>query len=129
MKKRILVLDDNNDILAVLEDVLSHEGFEAITVDYTEDFLALVRFYRPDLILLDFSLNGENGGVLCTRLKNDPEFAGTPVIIFSAFSNRGFQKGTYGCDYFINKPFDLVDLIASIRMLTVQEPVKPGIER
>ena len=118
MRKRILILDDDKDILDVLEEILIYEDYEVSIVESTDELFNLVRAYQPSLILLDFSLKGMDGGVWCAKLKSDPEFAEIPVVIFTAYSNKGIEKGTYGCDDFIAKPFDLEDLLTRIDILT-----------
>jgi len=125
MGKRILILDNDKDLLYVLQEVMDMEGFEASIVQSTDDLLQLVRSYQPDLILLDFSLDGIDGGTWCKQLKSDPEFAHIPVIIFSAYIDKGLAKGTYGCDDFIDKPFNLDDLINRIKLLTTSAPNQP----
>ena len=120
MKKRILILDDDPDILEILQVILSEEGFEAILVESTDDLLDLVRLHRPCLILLDFGLRGGiTGGEWCVKLKSDMEFSRIPVIIFTAYSNKGIAAGTFGCDDFLPKPFDIEDLVARVRFLTL----------
>lgn len=121
MKKRILILDDDQSILEILNEVFSYEGFDAITVETTDDLLELVRRYEPALILLDYALNGKNGGTWCQQLKDSSEFSHIPVVIFSAYSNKGICKGSFGCDEFIAKPFDLEDLVSPIKTLISQE--------
>ncbi|AYL95238.1 response regulator [Mucilaginibacter celer] len=69
MKKRILIFDDDVAVLEVLQMVLDYEGFEADIVEKSDDFLSLVRLYKPSLILMDFSLGGMNGGDWCNLLK------------------------------------------------------------
>lgn len=63
-----------------------------------------------------------NGGEGCARLKNDIEFAAIPVIIFTAYSNKGLEKGTYSCDDFIAKPFDIKSLLSRVNVLTENTP-------
>lgn len=121
MKKRILILDDNQSVLDMLQEVLVYEGFEAIIIDETNDLFNLITLHQPALILLDFRLNGKNGGAWCEQLKSNPEFMHIPVILFTAYSNKGIEQGRFGCDDFIAKPFDLFDLIARIKRLTVKD--------
>ncbi|MEO3407357.1 response regulator [Mucilaginibacter sp. CAU 1740] len=118
MRKRILIFDDDVAVLEVLQMVLDYEGFEADIIEKTGGFLSLVRFYQPSLILLDFSLKGLSGGDWCALLKKSTEFKAIPVILLTAYSNKGLEKGTYGCDDFIAKPFNVVDLISRINLLT-----------
>lgn len=120
MNGRILIVDDDENVLAVLNEVFTYEGFDALTVPQTDDLFELVRAYEPALVLLDFSLGGKNGGVWCEQLKGDAEFAKLPVIIYTAYSNKGIKKGSYGCDDFIAKPFDLEDLVGRIKFLVKQ---------
>jgi DNA-binding response OmpR family regulator len=120
MKKRILILDDDEDILYILNEVMDYAGYETLLVAITDDLFGLIRKFKPTLILLDFALHGIDGGTWCTELKKNPEFAHIPVIIFTAYSNKGIEKGTYGCDDFIEKPFELTDLMNRIDLLTSQ---------
>jgi len=124
MMKRILILDDDTAVLDVLQQLLEYEGFESFIINETDDLISLVRICHPTLILLDFALHGQNGGDWCVQLKSTREFAAIPVIIYTAYSNKGIQKGTYGCDDFIAKPFDIDDLITRITSLINVIPIE-----
>lgn len=121
LNKRILILDDDVAVLDILQVLLDYEGFEGIIIQKTDDLFSLIRCYQPALMLLDFGLHGITGGEWCTQLKATTEFRAIPVIIFTAYSNKGFKKGSFGCDDFIPKPFDLEDLILRIRSLIGKE--------
>ncbi|MBD1363053.1 response regulator [Mucilaginibacter sp. ZT4R22] len=120
MRKRILVLDDDAAVLDILQVLFDYEGFEAIVVQDTHDLISLVRQHQPGLILLDFYLNDINGGDWCSQLKKDPEFTAIPVIIFTAGS-KPITKGSYGCDDFIAKPFDIDDLVKRVKILVTRD--------
>ncbi|MDN3550211.1 response regulator [Mucilaginibacter aquaedulcis] len=115
-------MDDDTAVLDVLKELLNYEGFEPFIVEATDDLIGLVRLCQPSLILLDYGLHGKNGGEWCAQLKSSLEFAAIPVIIYTAYCNKGIQKGTYGCDDFIAKPFDIDDMISRINLLITIPP-------
>ena len=114
MLKRVLVLDDNQDILEIVHEALSYEHFEVKSVSESGKVMALVAEFSPDLVILDYRVAGENGGEICKQIKSNPEFNDIPVIIFSAYINHNDEVLAYGCDAIINKPFDLIELIETI---------------
>jgi len=114
MQKKILLIDNDPDILAVMQEALDYEGFEVFTASKAEDIVSLVCNIKPDLLLIDYILDGINGGELCHQLKADHKTAALPVIIISAYPRVLKSLGYYGCDAFIPKPFDLYDLIDQI---------------
>ena len=117
MSKRILVLDDNHDILDVVSETLSYEQFEVQSTSRGEMVIPLMEKFVPDLIILDYRVAGINGGELCQQIKSNPDFKDTPVIIFSAYINHADELLAYGCDAIINKPFDLTELVNTVNML------------
>lgn len=117
MYKKILVLDDNEDILDVVHEALSYSQFEVKSVSDGASFMTILEEFRPDLVLLDFRISGHNGGEICRNIKTHPAFSDTPVIIFSAYVNRTEELTAYGCDAVINKPFDLVELLSKVNDL------------
>ena|ERR1700754_3824847 len=117
MLKRVLVLDDNQDILEVVHETLSYEQFEVKSTGESKKVMPLMETFNPDLVILDYRVAGENGGEICKQIKSHPEFSDTPVIIFSAYINHDDEIMAYGCDAVINKPFDLVELIKKVNDL------------
>jgi DNA-binding response OmpR family regulator len=115
MPKKILILDDNEDILEVINDVLSEEGYETECLSSTNDIYASINAIQPDLVILDYILFGINGGELCHQVKNNPATAHIPVIMISAYSRVLASLGSYGADVFIAKPFLLEDLVNGVR--------------
>jgi DNA-binding response OmpR family regulator len=113
MLKRILVLDDNMDILEIVHEVLTYEKFEVNSTSNSKNIVEIAEDYKPDLIILDYKLLDDNGGEICRTFKSHKVLHKTPVIIFSAYtSNIDFY--TFGCDAVIAKPFDLTDLISTV---------------
>jgi len=117
MLKRILVLDDNKDVLEIVHEALSYEQFEVRSITKNESLIPLLEEFEPDLVILDYRLAGANGGEMCRYIKTHPNFSNIPVIIFSAYINHFDEILAYGCDAVINKPFDLSELIEKINNL------------
>jgi DNA-binding response OmpR family regulator len=117
MVKRILVLDDNQDILDIVHETLTYENFEVKSTGESQDVMPLVEEFNPDLVILDFRVAGTNGGELCRQIKSHPKFSNVPVIIFSAYISRDAELLAYGCDAIINKPFDLTELVEKVNNL------------
>jgi two-component system response regulator VicR len=114
MLKRILVLDDNMDILEIVHEVLTYEQFEVNSTSDSKGIVRVAEEYKPDLIILDYKLMDDNGGDICRTIKSHKALHSTPVIIFSAYINQHVDFYTFGCDAVIAKPFDLTDFISTI---------------
>jgi two-component system, OmpR family, response regulator VicR len=117
MLKRILILDDNQDILDIVEEALTYEQFEVHSTMLADDVIPLIKKIKPDLVLLDFRVSGTNGGEVCRNIKANPEFNNIPVIIFSAYINSEAVLFGYGCDAVIYKPFNLDELVSKVNSL------------
>ncbi len=117
MAKRILVLDDNRDILDVVHEALAYECFDVQSTSRSEMVIPMVEKFIPNLVILDYRVDGLNGGELCKQIKSHPDFKNTPVIIFSAYINHNDELFAYGCDAIINKPFDLDELVDKVNLL------------
>jgi len=120
--KKILLIDDNEDILAVVEEVLSYEKFEVLSARDDVNIMAIAEKFNPDLIITDYRLGSTNGGELCQQFKVHPKLAQVPVIIFSAYMHPNSDFFKYGCDAVIEKPFDLDDLTETISRLIGEQP-------
>ena len=117
MAKRILILDDNQDILEIVHETLTYEDFDVRSTSRSDAVMPLVEQFAPDLVILDYRVAGLNGGELCRQIKAHPDFCNTPVIIFSAYINHNDDLIAYGCDAIINKPFDLTELVEKVNSL------------
>lgn len=116
----ILLVEDDESLTEILTELFSDEGYRVKCVRETEDILSLIDQFRPDLVLLDYVLPRVNGGELCSQIKRHRDFCSIPVIIYSAFSRVLLSLGDYGCDVFMEKPFDLDELLSKIEKLTAR---------
>ena len=105
-KKKILVADDDEDILDVISIILEGEGYNVTTISRGEEVLEIKEDF-PDLFLLDISMAGIDGRDICRYLKNQSSTKHIPVILFSA--NKEIEKIAFEvrADDFICKPFDI----------------------
>jgi two-component system cell cycle response regulator DivK len=116
MNKRVLILDDDPDILQICSIVLKKKGFDVSTLNTSNQVVDQVRTCQPDVILMDNWIPGP-GGIEATRtLKLSPETHDIPVIFFSANSNVTQLAREAQADYFLQKPFDITELEAIVQM-------------
>lgn len=86
MLKRILVIDNDKDLLEILKEALAYDYFEVTAVDAVDNTVfELINEHRPDVVLLDYLLWGVNGDEICHQIKSNPQTANLPVIMFSAY--------------------------------------------
>ena len=111
MKKRIMIFDDDNDILEVCSIVLKTSGFEVVTQNSCEDILKKVAAAAPDVILMDNKIPPAGGIQVSKELKGEAAFRHIPIVFFSANQEVARLAAEAGADYFIEKPFDLDELI------------------
>jgi CheY-like chemotaxis protein len=116
MNKRVLILDDDPDILQICSIVLKKKGFDVVTLNNSNQVVDHVKNHQPNVILMDNWIPGP-GGVEATRLlKMTPETQDIPVIFFSANSNVTQLAREAQADYFLQKPFDITELEAIVQM-------------
>ena len=116
MNKRVLILDDDPDILQICSIVLKKKGFDVVTLNNSNQVVDQVKNHQPDVILMDNWIPGP-GGIEATRmLKTAQETQDIPVIFFSANSNVTQLAREAQADYFLQKPFDITELEAIVQM-------------
>jgi len=116
---KVLVVDDEEDVRSTLCEFLGEHGFAAVEAADGEEALAKSFTEKPDLILLDLRLPKVDGYQVCQTLKGNPITSVIPIIMVTAL-NATPQKVMgmeYGADDYIEKPFDLEELLARIRMV------------
>ena len=114
--KKILVVDDDPDILDALRFLLEDAGYEVKTTEkgeYAEN-LRDTNGGLPDVIILDVLLSGKDGRLICQKLKNQEDTKRIPIIMISAHPNAKQSVSAVGADDFIAKPFDMDELLAKI---------------
>lgn len=115
MPKKILVLDDDNDILEILSFLLVEEGYEIMTVNCGDNVFADINAFKPDLLLMDVMLAGLDGRSICKKIKQTKLTSSLPVILISGTHDLAASLNQPGApNDFIAKPFDIEDLLAKI---------------
>jgi DNA-binding response OmpR family regulator len=117
-KSRILIVDDELDLVSVLRMGLEIEGFEVIEAMDGEEGLRRARNDRPDLMVLDLMLPKMDGYKVCRALKFDERFRNLPIIILSARSGESDRRLALdmGANLFVTKPYEMGDLVGKIRV-------------
>lgn len=121
MKKRILVIDDDQGILEAFEAILESEGYDVVILSDTERVESLVKTYRPDLILLDILLSGADGRDICKKLKSKPRLKNIPIIMISAHPSASKTIQSVGADDFVEKPFEMDILLKKVKHYTTKQ--------
>jgi len=113
-KRRVLVVDDDEQIIELFLDVLSRDDrFEVKSARTGYDAGMLTEQFRPHLVLLDYMLPDINGNLVCDRIRSNPELAGTKIIVISGVVNQDEIDTLLrsGADDFVKKPFNIEKLI------------------
>lgn len=118
-KKRILVVDDEEDMLYAVKLQLEACGFEVMTARDGQEGLNVARRENPELIILDVMLPKLDGYKVCRMLKFDRKYNTIPIILFTARVQEGDQQLGYevGADAYITKPFEPKKLLDKIKEL------------
>jgi len=120
MVKKILIVEDDPDIVSLLEFRLREKGFDVLTAMDGAAGLALARREHPDLITLDINLPEVNGFTVCSMLKADSQYSDIPIIMLTARDGAADNvfDDSVKPETYITKPFDIDDLIEKIHTLT-----------
>ncbi|MBI4726298.1 response regulator [candidate division TA06 bacterium] len=117
--KKILVVDDDRNVLFLMSELLARENYEIIQASDGLAALKLVRQLLPELAVLDVMMPGLDGFELCRRIKNDPLTSGIKVIMVTAKTlGKDIETGlSAGADHYITKPFKISELSTKIKEL------------
>lgn len=126
--KKVLIVDDEPDVVSYLEMLLRDSGYETIAAGDGNEALEMVRRERPDLVTLDISMPRASGTRFYKEVKTDPELAPTPIVIITAVTGFGGDK--YAYERFIShrklvpapegyfpKPIDREAFLAAVKKL------------
>ena len=117
--KKILIADDEPDILEIIQFNLQTEGYEVFTAKNGDEAIDQARKYLPDLIILDIMMPGKNGIDVCNILRMQPAFKETLIIFLSALSDEGTEiRGLEtGADDYLTKPISPKVLVSKVNAL------------
>ena len=117
MSKRILVVDDQEDLRGVLRDLLTGSGYTVIEAADGEAGVAKAKSDRPDLILMDIQMPVIDGYEATRRIKVDPALTSTPIVAVSSFAMKGDEEKARaaGCDHYVTKPYSPMQLLRLVR--------------
>src|ERR1700742_2016104 len=117
MQKRILILDDDQDILDIVSYLLMDSGYEVRTLSSGEQIFATISLFNPDLVLMDVMLASMDGRVSCRDLKKNDATHHIPVILISGTHDLAKSLHQQGApNDFIPKPFDIEALLRKVKL-------------
>lgn len=127
MSKKILIVDDEPNIVTALEYLLQKSGYEVLLAQDGEAALAQVEQHVPDLLLLDVMMSVKSGYEVCQRMRERADWQHIKIIMLSAKGREAeVNKGlSMGADFYVTKPFSNKDLVAKIDEL-LGSAAKPG---
>ena len=109
--KKVLVVDDDTDLLVVMKSFLKKNGYEVRVTTSCEEGLNIFYSFKPDLVLLDINVGSEDGREMCRKIKTQAEYAHIPVLLISANHEALQLYGDYGANAAVQKPFELPALL------------------
>lgn len=112
---KILVVDDDKDLLEMVTLVLRIHGMDVFSVNNYQQFFPALQDFRPDLVVLDIYLDEADGRELCRQMKTDGTFSRTPVLLYSAGHISPASIEECQANGFLQKPFDISILLKRIR--------------
>jgi two-component system, cell cycle response regulator DivK len=115
MSKRILVIEDQEDLRGVLRDLFTRSGY--IEAADGAAGVASAKSNRPDIILMDIQMPVIDGYEATRQIKADPALAQIPVVAVSSFAMKGDEEKARaaGCDHYVTKPYSPIQLLRMVR--------------
>ncbi len=119
MAKKILIADDEPNIVISLEFLMKREGFDVTVATDGEEAVNRIRSDRPDLVLLDVMMPKKSGFEVCQEIKADPELESTRILMLTAKGrDTEVSKGlALGADAYMTKPFSTKELVERVRSM------------
>jgi DNA-binding response OmpR family regulator len=115
--KRILVVDDDQDISMMLKMMLEFKGYKVSTAERSTDVQEIVLQQPINLIIMDMLLSGMNGTDICAQLKSVDATKHIPIMMISAHPNAKELCLNAGANNFLSKPFDMEEILSAISVL------------
>ncbi len=125
MKKKVLIVEDNELNMKLFNDLLEAHGIETVKTQDGRKAMDLAREHRPDLIIMDIQLPEISGLEITKMLKEDPELKSIPVVAVTAFAMKGDEQKIRegGCEDYISKPISVSRFVEVIKSYLAGGPV------
>ncbi|HSG77674.1 MAG TPA: response regulator [Burkholderiales bacterium] len=119
MSKKVLLVDDEPNIVAALEFLLEKNGYDVKVAANGVEAIAQLDAFRPDLVLLDVMVPKLSGYEVCQRMRAEPKWRDIKIVMLSAKGREvEVNKGmSLGADLYVTKPFSSAELVATIQQL------------
>jgi CheY-like chemotaxis protein len=116
-KKKILVIDDEFELLMAMKIRLKASGYDVTTTQDGIEGIGLIEQLKPDIVLLDFIMPNNDGLEICKRIKTNPRIKDIPVFMFTAAGEKNIEERIKeaGAQGHITKPFDTANLLTMIK--------------
>ncbi|MDN3547841.1 response regulator [Mucilaginibacter aquaedulcis] len=122
MKKKVLIIENDQDIRHIVEFILQDQGFETLSIPEPQDLSEIIPF-EPDVILLDEFINNRPGHRLCRKIKQVPALAVVPVIILSTANDIELIAKECDANDYITKPFNVEDMVNKVVRMVSHQPL------
>jgi two-component system phosphate regulon response regulator PhoB len=126
VKKKVLIIENDQDIRHIVEYILNEEGFETLSIAEPKDLKEIIPF-SPDVILLDEMINNRPGHRLCRKIKQVDALAAIPVIILSTANDIELIATECNANDYISKPFDVADMVVKVTRIVNHQLLVPQI--
>lgn len=125
MSKKVLIVDDEPNIVLSVEFLMQREGHEVVTAGDGQEAMDVLAAARPDLMILDVMMPRKNGFEVCAEVRADPEMSGMPILMLTAKGREAeMKKGlSLGADAYITKPFSTHDLVTKVNELLDRDSI------
>lgn len=122
MSKKIVVIDDDQDILEIIKAILKTKGYYVYPANNGDDGWTIIQQQRPDLVITDLKMVGISGLEICRRIRASEELKETPIIVMSGIGRETgkpdeFWRQGLKADDFISKPFDPLDILGRVEFI------------
>jgi len=117
MTKRILVVEDQEDLRGVLRDLFTSSGYTVIEAPDGATGIAIAKADRPSIILMDIQMPVVDGYEATRQINADPELTSIPIVAVSSFAMKGDEEKARaaGCDEYVTKPYSSIQLLRMVR--------------
>ena len=119
-EKKILLLDDNKDLLLIMQIILKAQGYDVVQACCVEEAAQKIKIHRPTLILMDVFIKEQDGREFCSSVKRESETSNIKVIMMSGIESDNDSLYLIGADDFIQKPFDYNELLEKVQKQMMQ---------